>query len=175
MRTTEAAAIRAGLIREVAFELNRRAAIAIPRDVESSIGDLARRETQKLSKFVLLEIVNNYKAAVDDQRPMCADTGLPRFYAKVGNDARVEGGFVALERAGREGTAEATRKVPLRPNPVHPLTRKDYNNNVGIHAPTVDYSWEPEADWIDLTCFQKGRSEERRVGKEGRSRWSPDH
>ncbi|MBI2132779.1 MAG: fumarate hydratase, partial [Candidatus Tectomicrobia bacterium] len=79
MRTTEAAAIQPGLIREVAFELNRRAAIAIPRDVENSISGLAQRETQKLAKFVLLEIVNNYKIAVDDQRPMCADTGLPSF------------------------------------------------------------------------------------------------
>jgi len=156
MPTTEATAIRGDLIREVAFELNRRAAIGIPRDVGDSISALAERETQKLSKFVLLEIVNNYKIAVDENRPMCADTGLPRFYAKVGNEAALEGGFVALERAVREGTAEATKKIPLRPNRVHPLSRKDHNNNVGIHAPTVDYSWEPGADWLELTCFQKG-------------------
>ena len=134
MPTLETHAISSELIREVAFELNRRAAIGIPKDVGDSIADMAERETEKLSKFVLLEIVNNYKVAVDEQRPMCADTGLPRFYAKVGNDAAVEGGFVALERSVRQGTADATERVPLRPNRVHPISRHDYNNNVGIHA-----------------------------------------
>ena len=156
MPTVEMHAISSELIREVAFELNRRAAIGIPKDVGDSIADMAERETQKLSKFVLLEIVNNYKVAVDEQRPMCADTGLPRFYAKIGNDAAIEGGFVALERSVRQGTADATERVPLRPNRVHPITRHDYNNNVGIHAPTVDYSWEPDVDWIELTSFHKG-------------------
>lgn len=148
--------ISSELIREVAVELNRRAAIAIPSDVKKNIRSLAERETHKLSKFVLLQIVQNYEVAEADQRPMCADTGLPRFYAKVGNEARIEGGFVALERAIRQGTAQATKSIPLRPNRVHPLTRKDHNNNVGIHAPTVDYSWEPDVDWLELTCFQKG-------------------
>jgi L(+)-tartrate dehydratase alpha subunit len=87
---------------------------------------------------------------------MCADTGLPRFYAKVGNEAHVEGGMVALERELRRATADATGAIPLRPNRVHPLTRKDLNNNVGIHAPSVDYSFEPDADWLDLTVVHKG-------------------
>ena len=47
------------------------------------------------------QIVENYQVAVAEQRPMCADTGLPRFYAKVGNEAAVEGGMVGLEEAVR--------------------------------------------------------------------------
>lgn len=156
MPVTTGTSIGADLIREVAFELNRRAAIHIPNDVRTSIRGMAERETEKLSKFVLLEIVNNYEVADEDQRPMCADTGLPRFYAKIGNEARIEGGFVAFERSIREATARATAEIPLRPNRVHPITRKDHNNNVGIHAPTVDYSWEPGADWVEITAFHKG-------------------
>ena len=156
MPVTTGTSIGADLIREVAFELNRRAAIHIPDDVRTSIRGMAERETEKLSKFVLLEIVKNYEVADEDQRPMCADTGLPRFYAKIGNEARIEGGFVAFERSLREATARATAEIPLRPNRVHPLTRKDHNNNVGIHAPTVDYSWEPGADWVEITAFHKG-------------------
>ncbi|GIX48939.1 MAG: hypothetical protein KatS3mg131_3150 [Candidatus Tectimicrobiota bacterium] len=64
--------------------------------------------------------------------------------------------MVALERALRQATADATAAIPLRPNRVHPLTRKDPNNNVGVHAPTVDYSFEPDADWLDLTVVHKG-------------------
>ena len=87
---------------------------------------------------------------------MCADTGLPRYYVKLGNEAAVEGGLVALERALRKATAEATQAIPLRPNRVHPLTREDRNDNVGIHAPEITYAVEPGADWIDVTTVHKG-------------------
>ena len=60
---------------------------------------------------------------------MCGDTGLPRWYVKIGNEARIEGGPVALEAALRRATANATHDVPLRPNRVHPLWRTDHNNN----------------------------------------------
>jgi len=68
----------------------------------------------------------------------------------------VEGGLVALERAQRRATADATQAIPLRPNRVHPLTRADRNDNVGIHAPEVTYSVEPGGDWIDVTTVHKG-------------------
>ena len=79
---------------------------------------------------------------------MCADTGLPRWFVKVGNEARIEGGFVELERRLRSATARATHDIPLRPNRVHPLSRRDHNNNVGLNAPEVEWSFEPDADWI---------------------------
>jgi L(+)-tartrate dehydratase alpha subunit len=68
----------------------------------------------------------------------------------------MEGGFVAVERALRRATADATSSVPLRPNRVHPLTRVDYNNNVGAHAPEVTWAFEPSADWLDVTTVHKG-------------------
>lgn len=143
-------------IYHTARELHRQAAIKIPEDARRSIERMHERETHNLSKYVLGQIVENYQLAVIDQRPMCADTGLPRFYVKMGNEACLEGGMVALERALRRATADATVAIPLRPNRVHPLTRKDFNNNVGIHAPDVDYSFEPAGDWLDLTVVHKG-------------------
>jgi L(+)-tartrate dehydratase alpha subunit len=87
---------------------------------------------------------------------MCGDTGVPRWYVKYGNEARVEGGPVALEAALRRATANATQDVPLRPNRVHPLWRTDHNNNCGIGAPEIEYSFHPHGDWIDLTTVHKG-------------------
>jgi RNA polymerase sigma-70 factor, ECF subfamily len=89
----------------------------------------------------------HYEAAKHDRRARCGDTGVPRWYVKIGNEARVEGGPVALEAGLRRGTATATHDVPLHPNRVHPLWRTDYNNNVGIGAPEVEYSFHPDADW----------------------------
>jgi len=56
----------------------------------------------------------------------------------------------------RRATANATRDVPLRPNRVHPLWRTDHNNNCGIGAPEIEYSFHPGADWVDLTTVHKG-------------------
>jgi len=87
---------------------------------------------------------------------MCADTGLPRWYVKLGNEAKVEGGFIALEKTLRTATARETTAIPLRPNRVHPLSRLDHNNNVGMGAPEIDYSFEPDGDWLDIVAVHKG-------------------
>ncbi|HSE93464.1 MAG TPA: fumarate hydratase [Methylomirabilota bacterium] len=151
-----AGAIPAKLIEDTARALTARAAIDIPRDFREGVRRARDAETGRLPRFVLDEMLANWELATADRRPMCADTGLPRYYVRVGNEAALEGGFVALERALRRATAEATAAIPLRPNRVHPLTRADHNNNVGIHAPEVTYAFEPGRDFIDLTTVHKG-------------------
>ena len=141
---------------DVAFELNRRAAIATPLDAKKAHKVAAERETNKLAKYVLDSLVDNADLAVLEQRPMCGDTGLPRYYVKAGNEAQIEGGFVALEHSLRAAVARATQEVRLRSNRVHPLTRKNPGNNVGVFAPNIDYRFEPDGDWIEITAVHKG-------------------
>src|SRR2546427_11140370 len=146
----------AKLIEDPARELMARAAIDIPADYREGVRLARDREQQRLARFVLDQMLENWDIATAERRPMCADTGLPRYYVKLGNEAVVEGGLVALERALRRATADATASVPLRPNRVHPLTREDQDNNVGVHAPEVTYAFEPGGDWIDITTVHKG-------------------
>lgn len=148
--------IPAELIEATALELMRRAAIEIPEDFRLGIEAMVDTEAEDLSRFVLESMVENWHAAEADRRAMCADTGLPRYYVKAGNEAVIGGGFVALERALRRATARATHDIPLRPNRVHPLSRIDHNNNVGIQAPEIEYSFEPDADWLDIVTVHKG-------------------
>jgi L(+)-tartrate dehydratase alpha subunit len=143
-------------LEEVAYELNRRAAIAVPLDAREAFEKAAERESHADARRALLAVVNNAAVAMGEQSSMCGDTGLPRFYVKVGNEARLEGGFAALERALRAATARATRDVPLRSNRVHPLTRRNPGTNVGVMAPNIDYRFEPAGDWIDITAVHKG-------------------
>jgi L(+)-tartrate dehydratase alpha subunit len=145
-----------GALEEAAYEISTRAAIEIPEDYKAGLRGLLARETNDLSHFVLEAMLENYSAAEADRRAMCGDTGLPRYFVKAGNEAQIEGGFIALEAALRRATARATQDVPLRPNRVHPLSRKDNDNNVGINAPEIDFSFEPDADWVDITTVHKG-------------------
>jgi len=149
-------AIPYDLLEQVAHELNRRAAIAVPLDAKEAFVVAAHRETNAASKLALNAIVQNAATALAESSAMCGDTGLPRFYVKVGNGAHLSDGFASLERALRRGTALATQSVPLRSNRVHPLTRRNPNNNVGVMAPNADYRFEPDGDWIELTAVHKG-------------------
>ncbi len=148
--------IRNDTIEAASYEIMRRAAIDIPEDYLEGIKASVKTETEQLSSFVIESMIENYTAATDDRRPMCADTGLPRYYVKAGDNAAFDGGFTGIERALRSATARATHDVPLRPNRVHPLWRTEYNNNVGINSPEVEWSFEPDVDWIDITTVHKG-------------------
>jgi L(+)-tartrate dehydratase alpha subunit len=143
-------------VENCAYALMEKAAIDIPEDYRSGIEAMTNSETGDLSCFVLKTMLENWDAASADRRPMCADSGLPRYYVKIGNEARLDGGPVGIERALRRATAKATHDIPLRPNRVHPLWRTDHNNNVGINAPEVDWSFEPDADWLEITTVHKG-------------------
>jgi L(+)-tartrate dehydratase alpha subunit len=146
-----------GLIEQAAYELNRKAAMAIPADVMSRFDALIEAETEPLSLLVLEQIKANAELAIETGRPMCGDTGLPRYYVKIGNESpRIEGGMVGLENALRRAVERITRTMPLRPNRVHPLTRADHDNNVGMHAPEVTYTFEPDVNWIDIITVHKG-------------------
>lgn len=148
--------ITQSMLAKAGAELTARAAIKIPEDYLAGLKRIAAREEGDLSSFVLQAMLENYAAAEEDGRAMCADTGVPRWYVKIGNEAVIEGGPVALEARLRQVTAEGTVSIPLRPNRVHPLWRTDHNNNVGINAPEIEFSFEPDADWVDLTTVHKG-------------------
>ena len=144
------------LIQSTAETLMDKAAIEIPQDYLDGLKAAAAVEDGDLSSFVLQAMLENYKAAKEDRRAMCGDTGTPRWYVKMGNETQIEGGPVALEAALRRATANATNGVPLRPNRVHPLWRTDHDNNVGIGAPEIEYGYEPGEEWIDLITVHKG-------------------
>ena len=144
------------LVQSTAETLMRKAAIEIPDDYLAGLKTAAAAEDGDLSSFVLEAMLENYAAAKEDSRAMCGDTGCPRWYVKMGNEARIDGGPIALEAALRRATASATSSVPLRPNRVHPLWRTDHDNNVGIGAPEIEYGFEPGGDWIDLVTVHKG-------------------
>ena len=129
---------------KTAEQLMAKAAIEIPEDYLGGLRQCADTEKGDLSAFVIQAMLENYEAAKEDRRAMCGDTGVPRWYVKIGNEAQIQGGPVALEAALRRATANATHDVPLRPNRVHPLWRTDHNNNCGIGAPEIEYSFHPD-------------------------------
>lgn len=144
------------LIEKTAFELIKKAATTLPKDVKFALKKAYEVESSELSKLQLKTILENIKIAEKLEKPICQDTGLIEFFIKLNKD------FVSsneLKQALRNAVKKATKKIPLRPNAVHPLKRINSGNNVGVNIPWIDIELH-EKDFMEITVLLKGAGSE---------------
>ena len=91
--------------------------------------------------------------------PACPDTGWPLFFIKLGNEAQLEGGVLALQELGRQAIREATLKGTLRKTMKHPITGFDPGDNVSEHTPYFTIQYVPGNE-IEITYAAKGGGSE---------------
>lgn len=141
------------LIEKAVVALLRRAVTALPQDVLAALEMAQQLEKSPTAKRELGRIVENVKEAGACTLPMCQDTGLPVFFAKMGFTTP---GF---EEAVARGVRRATEEIPLRKNVVHPLTLENTGDNTGKGMPYIYYSCG-SSDSIELTVMPKGGGSE---------------
>lgn len=140
------------LVEETTVRLLREAAIGLPRDVVEALRRAERTESSAVARSQLRTLLDNIDAAGRAAAPLCQDTGVHVFYARGRVDAGVERGI-------RKGVARATEEIPLRPNAVHPLTRRNPGTNVADGLPHVTFRPTDE-DFLELTVLPKGAGSE---------------
>lgn len=144
------------LIEDVAFNLLKLAVIRLPSDVKEALQRAYEEETSEAGKVNLKAILTNIEFAEKMNTPICQDTGTIIFYVKAGAQAN---GLEKVEAALRNATKRATKDVPLRPNAVDPLTRKNSGDNTGRLIPFIH--WEiTDGDNIEITALPKGGGSE---------------
>jgi len=141
------------LIEEAVIALLRRAVTTLPGDVLAALEASLLIERDPAAKRELGRIIENVQEAGACTLPMCQDTGLPVFFARMG--LTVPG----FEEAVARGVRRATEEVPLRKNVVHPLTRQNTGDNTGKGMPYVYYTCESSAH-IELTAMPTGGGSE---------------
>ena len=130
--------------------------IELPRDIREALAKAYRKETEEVGKIQLKVILDNIRLAETSQVPMCQDTGLITFYVTIGNN---QISLTRIKDALTVATRRATKEVPLRSNAVHPLSRKNNNDNTGTGIPHIE--WEAsEHDYLEITAFPKGAGSE---------------
>jgi len=144
------------IVEDTALELLRRASVRLPPDVLAALERAAREENSEMGRSQLNAILKNVRLAEEKKRPICQDTGLIIFYATIGDKF---GDFAFLPESLAEATRRATREVPLRPNAVHPLTRRNSGDNTGTDVPIIYYDIA-KGDFLDLTALPKGAGAE---------------
>jgi len=141
-------------VQDAVVELLRRTVVRLPKDVEGAIRKAYDSETDEVPKMQLKAIVDNIELAKKTNTPMCQDTGVTIFYVSLPRDCRTDVGKGIVE-----GVRRATKEVPLRPNAVHPITRKNPGDNVGDRMPYINWKvWDE--DHIEITVMTKGAGSE---------------
>ena len=147
------------IIEEAAFQTIRRGATVISGDVRGAFEQAIEKESSPIAKKGLEDTYKSMGLAQLLDKPACPDTGWPIFFFKVGNDAQLEGGFMALEEATRRAVERATKEGYLRATMKHPLTGFDPGNNIGMNIPDFTYQFVP-GDSIEVTYVAKGGGSE---------------
>lgn len=144
--------ISSQLIEEVVVNLLRKASTTLPRDVLRALENSMRAETSNVARVQLQAILDNIKMASACSIPVCQDTGIPLFFVKGDCSQEVFEGI-------RSGVRRATEEIPLRPNVVHPITRKNPGDNLGERMPYVHFL-PHEGDYFEIAVMPKGAGSE---------------
>jgi fumarate hydratase subunit alpha len=143
-------------IENTALELIRSAMTRLPPEVKGAINKAYAKEDSKIGRMILKTIIDNIKLAEKLETPLCQDTGLIIFYAKVGDKF---GSIFKISKALTAAVKRATVEIPLRPNVVHPISRRNTGDNTGIGIPPINWSFT-EGDSLELTVLPKGAGAE---------------
>lgn len=139
-------------IEDTVVNLLRLANTKLPVDIGWALESAAMWERNPIAYSQMGAIMDNVKKAEVLGRPMCQDTGIPIFYVRGRFDSTIAGD---IER----GVARATREIPMRPNTVDPITRKNPGNNLGKGMPIIHYI-PTDDDFTEITVVLKGAGSE---------------
>jgi fumarate hydratase subunit alpha/L(+)-tartrate dehydratase alpha subunit len=145
------------VVEEAAKQSYIRALKLLPPDLKEALARARASETSTTGTEVLDIMLQNVDVAEGAQNLVCQDTGTVVFWLEVGEDWPFSMARVAA--AVKKGTERATLEHPLRPNAVHPVTRKNTMTNTGRHLPVLHFDFVP-GDGLKLICLPKGSGSE---------------
>ncbi len=137
---------------QIVVNLLRLANTKIPEDIGWALEAAAMWEPNPVALTQIGAIQDNVKKAERFGKPMCQDTGVPVFYVRGKFDSSIADDIA-------KGVERATSEIPLRPNTVDPLTRKNEGKNLGEGMPIIHYIPEP-VDYTEITVLPKGAGSE---------------
>lgn len=130
----------------------------LPEDIIEKLQEAYYKESSASGKVVLEIILKNIKLAREKNFLICQDTGMPRYFVRVGSEANIKGD---IEKAIRKGTEKITKSIPLIAHTVHPLTRFNPGTNVGLRAPVIHFEIEPSCKYLEITAAPVSAIEDR--------------
>jgi fumarate hydratase subunit alpha len=109
------------------------ATIQLPQDTLNAIKEAHARESKDLAKKQLEAILTSSNLSELEKLPLCQDTGLVTLFVSGELTYHLD----EIEKALTHALQKMTSKGAMRPNVVHPLTRKNTGTNTGLNQPEV--------------------------------------
>ena len=110
-----------------------------------------KEEKSTLGKMILEQLDSNLEIAKTDMIPICQDTGMAVVFAEIGQEVRIEGGWI--EDAINEGVRQGYTEGFLRKSVVRcPIERENTKDNTPA---VIHYKLVPGEN-IKLTLAPKG-------------------
>jgi len=145
--------ITEAMVCDLAYRLLKKAVIVLPPQFVGLLQEAYGRERNPLARINLRTMLDAVCVAEEEGRPICQDTGLLFYHVTMGGKVWIEGD---LNRALIQAAEKATEDVPLRPNAVHPISRKNLGTNSGWGIPYFYYDVAPEVDYLEISAIPKG-------------------
>ncbi len=123
----------------------------LPKDVMQALKDAREKDDWKLSQDILDKIIENAKIADSERVPMCQDTGMVVVFVKVGQEVKIENGFIedAINEGVRLGYEEGFLRKSVVGDPLNRVNTKDNTPAV------INYEIVP-GDKLNLMVAAKG-------------------
>jgi len=125
----------------------------LPDDILNRLRELRAMETTDFARIIYDAMFENIDMAHELSRPVCQDTGVLQFFARVGTRFPL---IDHLDEALRDAVLLATRRAPLRHNAVEVFDEKNTGNNVGYRIPWIETELIPDSDVLELCVYMAG-------------------
>jgi len=147
------------ILEEAVINTIKKSSCHIPADVHAAFERAIQKERSEISKKAFQSTLKSLNLSIERESLACPDTGWPLFFWKIGNEAKVEGGILAIEDICKKMVVKATHEGYLRSTMKDPFTGDDPGGNVGMNVPAFTYKFVP-GDWVQVTYVPKGGGSE---------------
>lgn len=143
--------LNVSVVENTVRDLCIKANIHLPKNLEKRIYEAANEEISPVGKGVFDDLKANIKSAVNENIPICQDTGMAVIFAEVGQDLHFTGG--GFEEAVNKGVSRGYTEGFLRCSVVSdPLERV----NTGDNTPAILHTRIVPGDKVKIDVCPKG-------------------
>lgn len=134
-------------IKQMCIEAN----LILSEDMKEAVTKATNKEKSEIGKKILGQLEENMEIALNEQIPICQDTGMTTVFISIGQDVHVEG--MNLEDAVNEGIRKGYKEGYLRKSVVKdPLIRENTKDN----TPGILHYEIVSGENIKITVAPKG-------------------
>lgn len=120
------------------------------KDAYDCLSKAYMEETLPATKFALDIMLKNANIARESNSPLCQDTGMAVVFAKVGQEVKIEGGYIT--DAINEGVRQAYSEGYFRKSVLDPITRQNTLDN----TPAVIHYEIVKGEELKISVLLKG-------------------